>query len=112
MPAQSTIEIFPSEILSESDSYSHHMTSAAKPAASAAATGGGGLSESDKAAIALAGKVTSRLGELSSELAGLAPAAVMQTQTGVRQMEQTDDDNAQEFRALGRQVEQIFGRLA
>jgi hypothetical protein len=110
MPAQSTIEICPPQILSENDGYSHHMTSAAKPATNATATGGGGLSEADKAAMALAGKVTTRLGQLSGELAGLGPEATSQTQAGVRQMQQTDDDNAEEFRALGSRVGQIFGR--
>ncbi len=110
MPAQSTIEICPPQVLSANDSYSHHMTSAAKPATNAAATGGGGVSEADKAAMALAAKVTTRLGQLSGELAGLEPEATSYTQTGVRQMQQTDDDNAEEFRALGRQVGPIFGR--
>lgn len=98
-------------MLSAGDSAAQHLTAAAKPATNAAPTGGGGVALADIAAVALAAKVATHVGELSGKLAGKAPATQAHTETGVGQLEQTDDTNAELFRALGVEAQQTFSRL-
>jgi hypothetical protein len=112
MPAQSTIEVCPPQTLSESAAAAGHLTAAAEPATKASpASGGGGVSLADIAAAALAAKVTAHLGELSGKIAGKAPNLQTHTESGVWQLEQTDDVNAEQLRALGVEAQQTYSRL-
>jgi hypothetical protein len=108
MPAQSTVEVCPPELLSAADSAAMHLTHAATPQAGAVPTGGGGSSLSDAAAAAIAGEVATKVAQMSAELAADGPAAEATTQAGVAQLEQTDDANAQAILAVGQQGSTTF----
>jgi hypothetical protein len=104
MPAQSTIEVSPPQFLSSADSAANHLEQAASPHPGVTPTGGGGSSLSDAAAAAIAVKVGTNTAQMSAELASDGPAAETTTQAGVTQLEQTDESNAQQLRALGQQA--------
>ena len=108
MPAQSTIEVCPPQVLSAADSAATHLEQAASPHPGTTPTGGGGSSLSDAAAAALALKVSTQTGQLSAELASDGPAEQTTTQTGVQQLVQTDEANAEQLRALGQQASTRF----
>jgi hypothetical protein len=104
MPAQSTIEVSPPQVMFAADSAARHLTQAASPAVGATPTGGGGSSLADAAAAALAVKVGTHTAQMSAALAGDGPAEKEAAQAGVTQLEQTDEANAQQLRALGQQA--------
>jgi hypothetical protein len=104
MPAQSTIEVCPPQLLSSADTAANHLEQAASPHPGVTPTGGGGSSLSDAAAAAIAVKVGTSTAAMSSALAPVGPAAETTTQDGVSQLEQTDEANAEQLRALGQQA--------
>lgn len=101
MPAQSTIKVCPPELLSAADSAAMRLQHAAHPPAAAAPTGGGGSSLVDAAAAATALQVAAKVGQMSADLSGAGPAEQATTQSGVAQLEQTDETNAEALRAVG-----------
>lgn len=99
MPAQTTIT--PHQTLSAADGAAAHLTQAAAPQPGVSPTGGGGVSATDTAAKAVALKISALFAKMEGELAGTGPATSSTTHSGVDQLQQTDQDNAQALRAVG-----------